>query len=44
MPTHLFAYGTLRQPEVQRAVFGRVLHIADRDAQAGGFYEQLLDL
>jgi hypothetical protein len=34
MPTHLFAYGTLRQPEVQRAVFGRVLDGAE-DAVCG---------
>jgi gamma-glutamylcyclotransferase (GGCT)/AIG2-like uncharacterized protein YtfP len=34
MPTHLFSYGTLRQPEVQRAVFGRVLDGRD-DAISG---------
>ncbi len=30
----LFSYGTLRQPEVQRAVFGRLLHGED-DALTG---------
>jgi gamma-glutamylcyclotransferase (GGCT)/AIG2-like uncharacterized protein YtfP len=34
MPTHLFSYGTLRQPEVQHAVFGRVLAGAE-DAVRG---------
>ena len=36
----LFSYGTLRQPEVQRKVFGRALHAAD-DALSGYRIEQL---
>jgi hypothetical protein len=34
MPIHLFSYGTLRQPEVQLSVFGRVLDGTD-DAVSG---------
>jgi hypothetical protein len=34
MMIHLFSYGTLRQPEVQRAVFGRLLD-GDHDSLTG---------
>lgn len=41
-PHHLFSYGTLRQPEVQMATFGRLLEgIADR---LPGFRIEMLEI